>query len=79
MRLQCKLRELRGERTLRDIEAAAEAAGHKVSPGTLSQIERGLQLPTDAQLAALEQAYGADVATWYEPRALLVIQADEAA
>lgn len=76
MRLQCTLRLLRGDRSLRDMQAATKTAGHEVSAGILSQIERGVMLPTDAQLAALEHAYGAEAATWYDPRVLLLIQSD---
>ena len=76
MRLSCRLRDLRGTRSLRDIELATIAAGHKVSGGVLSQIERGIMLPTDEQLHALEHAYGAPAEQWYSRLALRAIQED---
>jgi len=47
-----------------------------VSAGILSQIERGVMFPADRQLAGIEQAYGATVDAWYQPRVLLVLEAD---
>ena len=79
MRVQCRLRDLRGGRSLRQMEEATREAGHQVSAGILSQIERGVMLPTDAQVPALEQAYGAAATSWYDKWALLAIQSDEAA
>lgn len=79
MRLTCRLRDYRGDRSLREMAIATEAAGHQVSAGELSRIERGTLLPTDKQTAALEQAYGHPVTAWYDPVALLAIQVDEAA
>lgn len=80
MRVRCRLREIRenlprkpdGKRlALSDL---AERSG--VSAGVLSQIERGVMLPPDRQLAALEEAYGAPIQEWYSPRALVVLEAD---
>ncbi len=69
MHLACKLREIRDGRTLR---AIADASG--VAVPTLSQIERGLMLPRDDQVAALELAYGIPLAEWYDPQTLLALQ-----
>jgi transcriptional regulator with XRE-family HTH domain len=83
MRVRCNLRTIRERMprkpngdpvSLRDIEAVAG-----VSPGVLSQIERGVMLPADRQIAGLEQAYGAPVTDWYGPAVLLVLQEDEPA
>lgn len=72
MRLHCTLRVLRGKRSLRDMQLATGISG-----GELSRIERGILLPADTQVAALEHAYGAPSHEWYHPQALLVIQADD--
>lgn len=81
MHLVCHLRTIRERMprkedgtpvSLRDIEHRAG-----VSPGVLSQIERGVMLPADRQLAALEAAYGAPLHDWYSPRVLVVLQEDE--
>lgn len=61
MRLPNRLPQLRGERTITDI---ANATG--IARPYLSQIERGLLMPRDEWLPALENAYGESVATWYE-------------
>ncbi len=60
MRLRCRLRDLRGRRTLAQVLASARDADPevKLSRGTLSELERGVRLPTDAQTPALEHAYG---------------------
>jgi transcriptional regulator with XRE-family HTH domain len=78
--VRCNLRSIRermprkqnGEPiSLRDIEDVA-----KVSAGVLSQIERGVMIPPDRQISQLEAAYGAPIETWYDPRTLVVLQAD---
>lgn len=74
MRVGCALRDLRGRRSLSEM---ARQTG--VSAGILSQIERGRMLPTDAQVPALEAAYGAPAHGWYTRATLLVIQPDEPA
>jgi transcriptional regulator with XRE-family HTH domain len=78
--VRCRLREIRERMprkedgtaiSLRDIEQYA-----KVSPGVLSQIERGVMLPPDRQIEQLEHAYGAPIEDWYDARTLVVLQAD---
>lgn len=80
MHVRCHLRTIRermprkpdGEPvSLRDIEKLAG-----VSAGVLSQIERGVMLPPDRQVAQLEDAYGRPIEEWYEPRVLTVLQSD---
>lgn len=73
MRLVCHLRALRGERTLLELAAVAH-----VSEGDLSKIERGIALPRDDQLDALEQAYGAPRYEWWPPQVLVALSGDEA-
>jgi transcriptional regulator with XRE-family HTH domain len=68
MRVNCKLRRLRGDRSLRQV---AELAG--VSAGQLSQIEQGRALPRDRDIARLEEAYGAPAEQWYSRRTLIAI------
>jgi transcriptional regulator with XRE-family HTH domain len=55
-----RLRELRGTRTLRELEQ--QTGLHR---GTLSQLERGERLPRPADLDGLERAYGPR-RRWYE-------------
>lgn len=71
MRVPCLLRELRGDRSLREVE---EHSG--VSRGTLSKIERGQEFPLDKHVPALEQAYGAPASEWWPPAVLLLIERD---
>lgn len=79
MRVRCRLREIRdalprnnGKKiSLRDIQDRCN-----VSPGVLSMLEQGKALPTDRQIPALEEAYGATVDTWYEPKLLLELEHD---
>lgn len=80
MHVNCYLRELRERMprkpdrsrvSLRDIERVAG-----VPASALSAIERGVMLPPDHQIDALEKAYGAPVTDWYDPRTLLVLQLD---
>jgi transcriptional regulator with XRE-family HTH domain len=72
VRLSCRLREIRGKRTIAEV---ASAAG--VNEGELSKIERGLALPRDEWLEGLELAYGAARHDWYPPALLLHLQGDE--
>ncbi|MEZ5101207.1 MAG: helix-turn-helix transcriptional regulator [Thermoleophilia bacterium] len=74
MKLACALREIRGDRSLRDV---AETAG--VNRGLLSDLERGRRLAPDRIVRALEVAYGQPAHAWYPPEVLLVIQRDEEA
>lgn len=69
MRVRCFLKEVRGPITLRHI--AAEAG---VNPGMLSRIEQGIALPSDDEIPALEQAYGAPITDWYPPLVLLAVE-----
>ncbi|HVM69554.1 MAG TPA: helix-turn-helix transcriptional regulator [Gaiellaceae bacterium] len=73
MHVRCRLRQLRnlmpGDVSLRDME---ERTG--ISRGTLSQLERGILLPLDRQIDALEHGYGAPIVAWYDPHALLALQ-----
>ncbi|MGH2715415.1 MAG: helix-turn-helix domain-containing protein [Thermoleophilaceae bacterium] len=66
MRLACRLRELREARelSLADVKAALPA-GVKASRGDLSRIERGMMLPPQKWVSALEAAYGAPSSSWY--------------
>jgi transcriptional regulator with XRE-family HTH domain len=59
VRIRSHLRELRGTRP---ISVAAEETG--LNKGVLSMIERGRQLPTDAEALALAPFYG-PAASWY--------------
>lgn len=74
MRVACRLREIRGDRTL-----ATMAAASGVAEAELSKIERGLALPRDLWLDGLEQAYGEPRHQWYPPELLLIFQRDEQA
>jgi transcriptional regulator with XRE-family HTH domain len=60
VRVACRLRDLRGDRTLADLAAATG-----ISQGQLSEIERGIRFPRDTDIPALEQAYGAEWQHWY--------------
>jgi len=66
MHLRCRLRELRGTRGLRAVEAETG-----ISRAYLSLIERGKLLPPDRLVAELERAYGAPIERWYWPLAIL--------
>ena len=74
MRVRCKLRELRGDRSLREL---ARATG--INHGRLSEIEHGHLLPRDDQLEQLERAYDAPRHTWYPDHQLLQFEHDEEA
>jgi transcriptional regulator with XRE-family HTH domain len=71
MRLLCRLREARGDRTL---AALAEVSG--VSPAYLSQIETGRLLPRDEWIAGMERAYGLEYGRWYGKTQTLVALGD---
>lgn len=71
MRLPCHLRLIRGERTLGDIAALSG-----VNRPELSRIEQGIALPKDRDIEVLEQAYEAEVTTWYPARVLLAVEGD---
>jgi hypothetical protein len=62
VRVGCRLREIRGKRTLAGISAAAG-----VPMSALSMIERGRELPRDDWLPGLEQAYGVPRHEWWPP------------
>jgi transcriptional regulator with XRE-family HTH domain len=72
MRLRCRLRELRGRRSLSKMAAATEEGGKRIFAGVLSLIERGRMLPADDQLEAIAAAYGEDIESWYDWRGPLV-------
>lgn len=72
MHLTCYLREIRADRSLTEIK---DLCG--IARGTLSKIERGIELPPDRDVPALEAAYGANAAAWYPPDILLALQRDE--
>jgi transcriptional regulator with XRE-family HTH domain len=73
LRLACRLRVLRGDRSIRQIEATSG-----INRGVLSRIEHGRLLPEDELVPVLEAVYGAPACEWYtHPAALLAIQADD--
>lgn len=74
MRLVCYLREIRGDRSIREI---SEASG--VHRGTLSKLENGKLVPLEKEIAPLERAYGKPIEQWYSARSLLALQEEEAA
>jgi transcriptional regulator with XRE-family HTH domain len=80
VRVRCNLRHLREQMprkpgghavSLKDLERRSG-----VATSVLSQVERGVLLPLDRHLDALEEAYGAPVDSWYDARTLLILQAD---
>jgi len=71
VKLPCNLRQIRGDRSLTEIE---EASG--ISRGTLSRIECGREFPLDKHVPALEQAYGAAAHEWWAPAVLLLVERD---
>lgn len=72
MRVRCVLREIRGRRSVRELETLSG-----INRGTLSQIERGRLLPLDEHIPALERAYGKPAHTWYPDHVLLQLQHDD--
>ena len=68
MRLICFLRDLRGDRSLRELETETG-----ISRGELSLYERGIKLPIDKHVAILEDAYGPR-SRWYPPEVLVELQ-----
>lgn len=71
MRLKCKLRELRGDRPLRQVEAETS-----IARGTLSRYETGQQVPPDRHIPALERAYRAPWPEWYAPHVVIELTPD---
>ena len=71
MRLNCRLREIRGKDSLRDYSTATG-----INRGQLSLIELGRLLPKDEWLPALERVYGQPRTAFYDASGLLAIQAD---
>ena len=68
MIVECRLRDYRGDRTLRALE---QLTG--INKGLLSMIEAGRLLPRDRDIAALEQAYGHARSEWYPDRVAAVL------
>lgn len=66
MILDCRLRELREAQklSLADVKAALPERV-KLSRGDLSRVERGMMLPPEKWVPALEAAYGAPSSSWY--------------
>jgi transcriptional regulator with XRE-family HTH domain len=86
VRVHCRLRELREKLPARPdgsrmaLSDMAKLSG--VSAGVLSQIERGVMLPPDRQIPAIENAYGAALEDWfgddlYARRVMAVLLPDE--
>lgn len=76
MRVRCFLRDIRGRRSLRDLEASSG-----VNRGDLSKFERGVAFPLDKDVPAIEEAYGRPLVDWYGDDAtgralLLALQPD---
>ncbi len=69
MRLRCRLREIRGDRPLRELESATG-----INRGELSRFERGVALPTEEQTLRLQDAYGVDHSQWYGSYRLVSMQ-----
>jgi transcriptional regulator with XRE-family HTH domain len=79
MHVRCHLREFRAalrndDGTKVSIEQLARRCG--VSGGNLSMLERGMSLPLDRHLEALETAYGQTIDAWYDPRLLPWLERD---
>jgi transcriptional regulator with XRE-family HTH domain len=76
VRLVCRLRAARGEKSLRDM-----ANETRISRGQLSEIETGRRLPTDNQVTVLELSYGVARDDFYATAApvatLLPVVSDE--
>lgn len=60
MRLRCRLRDHRGDRSLRELERETG-----INRAYLSLIKRGKLLPPDRLVGQLEQAYGLPLDEWY--------------
>lgn len=69
MHLLTNLREIRGNRSVKEI---AEASG--VNAASIRQIEQGRLLPRDAHLEGLERAYGRSWPEWYTRAGVGAIQ-----
>ena len=74
MHLACHLREIRGKRPIREVEAESG-----VSRAYLSQIERGRMLPTEDQIPELERAYGVMLHEMYPAFVLAAVNRDDEA
>lgn len=61
MNVACRLRDLRGRVSLKEMERLTG-----INRGALSRYERGREFPPDREIATLEQAYGAPQADWYD-------------
>lgn len=71
MHVPCHLREIRGRRTIDEIEKASG-----VHRGTLSLLERGRLFPTEKHVEVLERAYGKPWHQWYPSFVVAVISRD---
>lgn len=71
MRVKCRLRALRGERSLRSMEAETG-----ISRGYLSRYENGKEFPRDHHVAALERCYGAPARSWFAPHVWIELLGD---
>jgi hypothetical protein len=67
------LREIRGRRPLRALEAESG-----IGRGYLSEIETGHRLPRDEWIEGMERAYGAPMTDFYPPEILIVLRYPEA-
>jgi transcriptional regulator with XRE-family HTH domain len=71
MRVRCRLRVLRGDRSLRAMEAVTG-----ISRGYLSRYENGKEFPRDHHVEALERAYGEPWTRWYGPHVVVELVTD---
>lgn len=71
MRVRCRLKELRGTRSLRSMEAETG-----ISRGYLSRYENGKEIVRDHHLAAIERCYGAPLSRLYPPHVLVELYPD---
>lgn len=71
--MNCQLRILRGDRSLRQVETETG-----IARGNLSRIERGREFPPDKHIAALEEAYGAPWRDWYPEHVCVELGPDKA-
>lgn len=72
MRLRCHLRQLRDGVSIREM---ADRTG--IDKGYLSRYERGMEIPRDHHVQALESAYGAPARDWYAPHVWLELHRDQ--